>query len=214
MSSKRQEQAKLIDKLSKKKDKDGSGGCHFQKAEIEKLLSMYNKYVEGATNKKLDRMKFRDILHNMFGMTDDMLMDRVFRAFDRDSDNHINQDEWVLGLSVFLKGDIEELTKYTFMTYDLNQDGYISREEMYQLLKNSMVKQPTEEDPEEGIKELVEICVKMMDLDHDSRLSYADFEQAIKDEPLLLEAFGTCLPSPMKRQCFLNLISDEYNQKY
>jgi hypothetical protein len=35
----------------------------------------------------------------------------VFRAFDRDSDNHINQDEWVLGLSVFLKGDIEELTK-------------------------------------------------------------------------------------------------------
>lgn len=47
-----------------------------QKAEIEKLLSMYNKYVEGSANKKLDRLKFRDILHDMFGMTDDMLMDR------------------------------------------------------------------------------------------------------------------------------------------
>ena len=37
---------------------------------------MYNKYVEGSANKKLDRLKFRDILHDMFGMTDDMLMDR------------------------------------------------------------------------------------------------------------------------------------------
>lgn len=212
MSSKRQEQAKLIEKLSKKKDKDGT--CHFQKAEIEKLLSMYNKYVEGTPNSKLDRLKFRDILHDMFGMTDDMLMDRVFRAFDRDSDNYINSDEWVLGLSVFLKGAMDEKTRYCFTAYDLNQDGYISREEMYQLLKNSLVKQPTEEDPEEGIKDLVEISLKKMDLDHDSRLSYTDFENAIKEEPLLLEAFGTCLPTPEKCQCFLNLISDEYSINY
>lgn len=32
------------------------------------------------------------------------------------------------------------------------------------------------------------------DHDHDSRLSYADFEKAVRDENLLLEAFGTCLP--------------------
>lgn len=37
---------------------------------------MFNKYVEGTVNKKLDRGKFRDILHDVFGMTDDMLMDR------------------------------------------------------------------------------------------------------------------------------------------
>ena len=37
---------------------------------------MFNKYVEGCSNRKLDRLKFRDILHDMFGMTDDMLMDR------------------------------------------------------------------------------------------------------------------------------------------
>lgn len=35
----------------------------------------------------------------------------VFRAFDRDSDNYINHDEWVLGLSVFLKGVLEEKTR-------------------------------------------------------------------------------------------------------
>ena len=46
--------------------------------------------------------------------------------------------------------------------YDLNGDGYISREEMFQMLKNSLVKQPTEEDPDEGIKDLVELSLKKM----------------------------------------------------
>ena len=46
--------------------------------------------------------------------------------------------------------------------YDLNDDGYISREEMFQMLKNTMPKQLTEEDPDEGIKEIVEGMVKRM----------------------------------------------------
>ena len=51
----------------------------------------------------------------------------------------------------------------TFRVYDLNGDGYISREEMFQLLKHCLIKQPAEEDPDEGIKELVEITLKKMD---------------------------------------------------
>ena len=50
----------------------------------------------------------------------------------------------------------------SFRVYDLNGDGFISREEMFQLLKNCLVKQPAEEDPDEGVKELVEITLKKM----------------------------------------------------
>lgn len=57
------------------------------------------------------------------------------------------------------------------------------------------IQQPTEEDPDEGIKDLVEITLKKMDLDHDGRLSYQDYSEAVRNEPLLLEAFGPCLPS-------------------
>ena len=49
----------------------------------------------------------------------------------------------------------------SFGIYDLNGDGFISREEIYQLLKNTLVKS-TEEDPEEGIKEMVEAMLKKM----------------------------------------------------
>ncbi|XP_006114536.1 calaxin isoform X2 [Pelodiscus sinensis] len=89
-----------------------------------------------------------------------------------------------------------------FEVYDLNGDGYISREEMFHMLKNSLLKQPSEEDPDEGIKDLVEITLKKMDYDHDGKLSYTDFEKAVRDENLLLEAFGPCLPDMKNSMAF------------
>lgn len=49
-----------------------------------------------------------------------------------------------------------------FQVYDLNGDGYISAEEMLYLLKDCINEQPTEEDPDEGIRDLVEITISNM----------------------------------------------------
>ncbi|NXS48909.1 EFCB1 protein, partial [Balaeniceps rex] len=178
------------------------------KSEVECLIKLFDTLVGKPSNRfaavGFDRNMFRDTLHSAFGMTDDMIMDRVFRTFDRDNDSCISVVEWVEGLSVFLRGTLEERIKYCFEVYDLNGDGYISREEMFQMLKNSLLKQPSEEDPDEGIKDLVDIALKKMastyslrylsDYDHDGKLSFTDFKKAVRDENLLLEAFGPCLP--------------------
>uniref|UniRef100_A0A3B4X6I2 Calaxin n=1 Tax=Seriola lalandi dorsalis TaxID=1841481 RepID=A0A3B4X6I2_SERLL len=157
----------------------------------------------------LDRAKFRSILHNVFGMTDDMIMDGVFRTFDNDNDGFVGIKEWIEGLSVFLRGTLDEKIKYCFHVYDLNGDNYISREEMFHMLKNSLIRQPTEEDPDEGIKDLVEITLKKMDHDHDGRLSFGDFEKAVREENLLLEAFGTCLPDTTSIEIFEQRVFQE-----
>lgn len=100
--------------------------------------------------------------------------------------------------------------------YDLNGDGYISAEEMLYLLKDCLSQQPAEEDPDEGIRDLVEITLSNMvrgwklpfpavcntslnpkllqDHDHDGRISLADFKKSVMAENLLLNAFGVCLP--------------------
>ena len=49
-----------------------------------------------------------------------------------------------------------------FVVYDVNGDGYISKEDMFPMLKASLVKMPTEEDPEEGIKDLLDLVLKKM----------------------------------------------------
>ncbi|CAM4631817.1 hypothetical protein PO909_004935 [Leuciscus waleckii] len=171
---------------------------HFSIAEVGCLIRLFTGLVGEQAERRaahgLDRVRFRNILHNTFGLTEDVIMDRVFRVFDKDNDTYVSVKEWVEGLSVFLRGTLDEKIKFCFDVYDLNGDGYISREEMFQMLKDSLVRQPTEEDPDEGIKDVVEIALKKMDYDHDGRVSYSDFEKTVIDENLLLEAFGNCLP--------------------
>ena len=56
--------------------------------------------------------------------------------------------------------------------YDLNGDGFITREEMLQWLKTSLIRQSHEDDSDEGVKELIDIIIKKLDcVDHDNRVS-------------------------------------------
>ena len=89
-------------------------------------------------------------------MTDDILMDRIFKYFNSNNDGDITRDEWVLGFNIFLKGltpfsqhsfpsifvgSVSEQMNYCFTVYDLNDDGYISKEEMITMMKTCLVKQ-------------------------------------------------------------------------
>nr|CAD7438491.1 unnamed protein product [Timema bartmani] len=102
----------------------------------------------------LDRIVFRDLLHNTFDLvTEEVLMDRIFCAFDRCNLGVIRLEEWVTGLSVFLRGTFEERTTFCFLVYDLNSDGFISRDEMFHLLSRSP-HQPDQINTEEDYAEL------------------------------------------------------------
>jgi hypothetical protein len=61
----------------------------------------------------------------------------------------------------------------------------------------------SEDDPDEGVKDLVDLVLKKMDRDRDGRISLVDYREAIAIEPLLLEAFGPCLPTQAARSTFL-----------
>ncbi|XP_062517500.1 calaxin-like [Corticium candelabrum] len=178
--------AKLAEHLSK--------STHFAAKEAEHLLHYF--YKKRLRDKdKMDRITFRHILHVSFQISDDFLMDRIFRAFDKDNDSHISMEEWIEGLSTFVRGTKEEKINFAFVVYDVNGDGYISKEDMFPMLKASLVKMPTEEDPEEGIKDLLDLVLKKMDHDKDGRLSHVDFTKSVCNDSLLLEVFGPCLPT-------------------
>ncbi|KAJ3049890.1 EF-hand calcium-binding domain-containing protein 1, partial [Rhizophlyctis rosea] len=154
---------------------------------------------------KVDRARFRDLLADVFGVDDSLLMDRVFRCFDLDADNYISYEEYIRGMSTFLKGRMEEQVRFCFRVYDLNGDRYISKEEMFQMLKNCLFK-GSEED-EDGVKDLVDLVLKKLDEDRDGRVSEADWTGAIAKESLLLTAFGQCLPGRAAVESYLSSTS-------
>ena len=74
--------------------------------------------------------------------------------------------------------------RFCFDTYDLNDDGYISREEMLLLLKDCMYKnsrETNEEDGDDGVKDLIEMTMRKMDQDRDGRVSYSDFMETVQE---------------------------------
>ncbi|XP_076635486.1 calaxin-like [Colletes latitarsis] len=148
-----------------------------------------NRTIEG-----IDRSIFRDFLHNKFKViTEDALVERVFCCWDRENEGIIRLDTWIMGLDLYLRGSLREKIEFCFKVYDLNNDGFITKDEIFQLFKNCLIKQPGEEDPDEAVRDLSELTLKKMDVDRDGKISFQDYKMAVMEEPLLLEAFGQCL---------------------
>ncbi|XP_049279188.1 calaxin-like [Anopheles funestus] len=201
---------------------------HFSKVEVEALCKIYRKLVANASmNSKalaasnpgviakagssmdgIDRSVFRELLHSTFDIvTEETLMERIFCAWEKGYEGlPIRLEGWLMGLSTFLKGSQAEKTAFCFRVYDLNSDGFITKDEMFALLRNCLIKQPQDEDPDEGVKDLVEIALRKLDMDKDGKISFQDYQEAIAEEPLLLEAFGQCLPSDRATMSFLSTL--------
>ncbi|XP_047520662.1 EF-hand calcium-binding domain-containing protein 1 isoform X1 [Pieris napi] len=196
----------------------------FSKNELEALYTMYRKLVVDAQAAAtptiigqpvpkidgIDQNTFRDVMHNTFDLvTEEVVLDRIWSSWDRGvngGEGALKFEAWAKGLSVLLRGSNEEKRTYCFGVYDLNSDGYITKDEMFLLLKNSLLKQPGDEDPDEGVRDLVELVLRKMDIDKDGKVSIDDYREAVHQEPLLLEAFGQCVPARRHAATFLKTL--------
>ncbi|RXG56477.1 EF-hand calcium-binding domain-containing protein 1 [Armadillidium vulgare] len=164
---------------------------HFTIEEVEALINMYNK-ITGS--KVMDTSVMRDVLHAIFQLSNELLIERVCQVFDKDQDGLISEEEFVSGLSVFLKGTLEEKIKYCFSVYDHNGDQMVSKEEIQQQLKSFVINIPSGEEYFDIIKDLVDFVLRRLDNDRDGRVSYDDYAASVISEPLLMEVLGSCLP--------------------
>lgn len=99
-------------------------------------------------------------------------MERIFTAWEKGHEGlPLRLEGWLVGLSVFLRGTQAERAAFCFRVYDLNNDGFVTKDEMFSLLKNCLIKQPQDEDPDEGVKDLVDIALKKFDIDKDGKVN-------------------------------------------
>ncbi|XP_076682792.1 calaxin-like [Andrena cerasifolii] len=195
---------KLIESLKKK--------TRFSWLELDNLCKLYKRltnsgqqqvgqsFVIGRRQQSnpaiegIDRSIFRDLLHNRFKViTEDALVERIFCCWDRENEGILRLEPWVMGLDLYLRGSLRERIEFCFKVYDLNNDGFITKDEIFALFKNCLMKQPGEEDPDEAVRDLSELALKKLDVDRDGKISFQDYKLAVLEEPLLLEAFGQCL---------------------
>ena len=100
----------------------------------------------------MERVELSAILFTHFSLNDKRFFERIFKTFDIEKDGVVSRGEWVRGMSIFLLGTGQEQILYCFTVYDMNGDGFITKEEMTTLLQDCLKMTGLEEEGEDGLK--------------------------------------------------------------
>lgn len=147
----------------------------------EELQRMYRGFKNECPNGTVDKDTFKKIYAQFFPYGDSSLYaNHVFNVFDQDRDGKVSFEDFVTGLSVSLYGSREEKMKWAFKLYDLNGDGWITREELATVVHSvhcmmGLDSMPSAGSEEMSIEEQVERLFVLMDKNQDGVISEEEF---------------------------------------
>lgn len=112
----------------------------------------------------------------------------VFNTLDQDHSGLISFEDFVQGLSILSRGSLDEKLRWTFSLYDINGDGFITREEMTDIVSAiydlmGKIAEPSVDD--DTVKDKVDRIFKKMDSNKDGVVTLDEFlECCRKDEDI------------------------------
>lgn len=82
----------------------------------------------------LDKDQFLRAMPEL-GMRAPLLVDRVFRAFDKNKDGHIDKNEFLAVMTSLCSDDETDKCRVVFSMYDSDNDGFVTKAELEQILR-------------------------------------------------------------------------------
>ncbi|XP_069755388.1 A-type potassium channel modulatory protein KCNIP1-like isoform X2 [Narcine bancroftii] len=102
----------------------------------------------------------------------------LFNAFDSAHHGSIKFEDFVMALSVLLRGSVHEKLTWTFNLYDINKDGFIHKEEMTDILRAIYAMMGRFTHPvlkDEAPRHHVEVFFQKMDQNRDGVVTLDEF---------------------------------------
>ncbi|XP_058050835.1 calsenilin isoform X2 [Ahaetulla prasina] len=156
----------------------------------KELQSLYRGFKNECPSGLVDEETFKLIYAQFFPQGDaTMYAHFLFNAFDLDRSGAIRFEDFVIGLSILLRGTVHEKLSWAFNLYDINKDGYITKEEMLAIMKSIYDMMGRYTYPilrEDAPFEHVEKFFQKMDKNQDGIVTIEEFlETCQKDENIM-----------------------------
>ncbi|TKR72479.1 hypothetical protein L596_019916 [Steinernema carpocapsae] len=162
---------------------------YFSRKELRKW---YKDFVRDCPTGELKLDEFQNIYKQFFPTGDpSKFASFVFNVFDDNRDGHISFREFIAALSITSRGTLDEKLDWAFSLYDVDKDGYITKDEMANIVEaiysmiGSMLDLPTDEDTPQ---KRVEKIFSNMDINYDGKLTRDEFKEGSKNDPWIVQA--------------------------
>eukprot|EP00033_Pygsuia_biforma_P001362 GCRY01001543.1.p1 GENE.GCRY01001543.1~~GCRY01001543.1.p1 ORF type:complete len:178 (+),score=24.50 GCRY01001543.1:205-738(+) len=163
----------------------GADASKYSQSEIEDLQNL-TKFSQGELKRlfrrfqKLDKDGSGTITVDEFNDIPDLqmnpLLTRVISIFDTNKDSQVEFSEFIQALSIFTnQSSEEEKLKFAFKVYDMDDDGFISNGELFQVLKMMVGSNLSDVQ----LQQIVDKSILEGDSDHDGKISFEEFCQMV-----------------------------------
>ncbi|KAK3800521.1 hypothetical protein RRG08_048726 [Elysia crispata] len=153
----------------------------------------------------IDELIFTAQMDTRFGITSKFHIQLIFEAVRDKTSKHVRIEDFVKMVCIFYSKNLSVKVDFVFSVYDYGGDGEIQMHEMHMLLKTTIVSVGDEE-PEEQLKELIDIVIGLMDTHQDGKISLEEFRDYVRNDILYIEMLGPVLPLDHVMERFMDIL--------
>lgn len=179
---------------------------HFSRAELLALADEFSG--RSDVDLCIDEETFRDILrkHLPAMANSDFLATRVYQVCDTDLTGGIDFQEFALGLSMAMRGSLDEKTAFLFRLLDIDGSGQVEVSELATIVKHCGRDMA-------DLLSYAEEVMRSFDVDGSGQIDADEFTQAVAKDPALMDTFHEAIRVPRPTALALHALASEFPEQ-